>query len=103
MTTRRSFLSAMFAAAAAPAVVSASSIMRVAPVMDSGVLTYRASGRYDLNPESLEEMMISIRNDIAIRPSRIIVPSSMIAECEIILNKCFDKEYAQWIQPRQLS
>ena len=96
MTGRRGFLGAILGLAAAPAVVAASSIMRVKPVVESGVLTYKALDRYDLNPDSLERMMIEIRNSGTIRPTKLIVPSAMIAQCEIILNQCFDAEYAKY-------
>ena len=49
MTSRRGFLSSILVAAAAPAIVSASSIMRVTPVIEKDTLTYKASGRYDIN------------------------------------------------------
>lgn len=96
MTGRRGFLGAILGLAAAPAVVAASSIMRVKPVVESGVLTYRALDRYDLNPDSLERMMIEIRNSGTIRPTKLIVPAYMAAQCEIILNKCFLEEYSKY-------
>ena len=68
MTSRRGFLSAILAVAAAPAVVKASSLMKLVPT-ESGILTY------DLNPDSLEKMMINIREDIALRPTQLIVPT----------------------------
>lgn len=67
MTSRRGFLSSILAIAAAPAVVKASSLMKLVPT-ESGILTY------DLNPDSLEQMMIDIREDIALRPTQLIVP-----------------------------
>ena len=64
---RRGFLSAMLGAAAAPAIVSASSLMRLAPTK-SGILTY------ELNPDSLEQLIINIREHIALQPTKLIVP-----------------------------
>ena len=70
MTSRRGFLSSILAIAAAPAVVKASSLMKLVPT-ESGILTY------DLNPDSLEQMMIEIRESGTIRPTQLIVPAYM--------------------------
>lgn len=89
MTNRRGFLSSIFAAAAAPAIVSASSLMKLVPT-ESGILTY------ELNPESLEKMMINIRNDIELRPTKLLVPAWLVGEALTLLNAEFDKAYAQY-------
>lgn len=68
MTSRRGFLSAILAGAAAPAVVKAASLMKMVPT-ESGILTY------DLNPDSLERMIINIREDIDLKPTQLIVPA----------------------------
>jgi uncharacterized membrane protein len=63
---RRSFLGAMLAAAAAPAIVRSESLMKLVP-SKSGILTY------ELNPDSLEQMMINIRENIDLQPKQLIV------------------------------
>jgi uncharacterized membrane protein len=65
---RRSFLGAMLAAAAAPAIVRSESLMKLVPTK-SGILTY------ELNPDSLEQMMINIRENIDLQPKQLIVPA----------------------------
>lgn len=65
---RRSFLGAMLAAAAAPAIVRSESLMKLVPTK-SGILTY------ELNLDSLEQMMINIRENIDLQPKQLIVPS----------------------------
>lgn len=77
MTSRRGFLSSILAVAAAPAVVKTSSLMKLVPT-ESGILTYKVSGRYDINPDSLERMMIEIRESGTIRPTQLIVPAYMV-------------------------
>ena len=95
MTNRRGFLSAILAGAAAPAVVSASSLMKLVPT-ESGILTYKMSGRYDLNEDSLERMMRNVQRDIDCRPSKIIVPATLMAEALKIIHAEFDKAYSDY-------
>ena len=97
MTSRRGFLSAIFAGAAAPAVVKAASLMKLVPT-ESGILTYKMAGRYDLNEDSLEQMMINVRKDIDLRPSKLLVPATMMQEALKILNKEFDLAYTTYME-----
>ena len=96
MTSRRGFLSAILAGAAAPAVVKAASLMKLVPT-ESGILTYKMAGRYDLNEDSLEQMMINVRKDIDLRPSKLLVPATMMQEALKILNKEFDLAYTTYM------
>ena len=44
-------------------------------------LTYKMSGRYDLNLDSLEDMMVELNsNEFVLKPSKILVPATMMAE-----------------------
>ena len=96
MTSRRGFLSSILAGAAAPAVVKAASLMKLVPT-ESGILTYKMAGRYDLNEDSLEQMMINVRKDIDLRPSKLLVPATMMQEALKILNKEFDLAYTTYM------
>ena len=96
MTSRRGFLSSIIAAAAAPAVVKASSLMKLVPT-ESGILTYKAVDRYDLSNESLERMITNIHNSGAIQPTRLIVPATMMAEALKILNQEFGRAYTTYM------
>lgn len=89
MTSRRGFLSAILAGAAAPAVVKASSLMKLVPT-ESGILTYKMSGRYDIN---FDEWVEDADSKMALRPTKIILPATLMAEALRILNAEFDKVY----------
>lgn len=93
MTSRRGFLSSVLAAAAAPAIVASSSIMRVVPVMEKDTLTYKMSGRYDIN---FDEWVQDADSTLALRPTKIVVPTALLAEAMKILNAEFDKAYTQY-------
>ena len=90
MTSRRGFLSSILAIASAPAIVKASSIMRVMPVIDNDTLTYKMSGRYDIN---FDEWVEDADSKMALRPTKIILPATLMAEALKILNAEFDKAY----------
>lgn len=92
MTNRRGFLSSILAVACAPAIVKASSIMRVVPVMEKDTLTYKMSGRYDIN---FDQWVEDADSKLALRPTKIILPATLMAEALKILNAEFDKSYAQ--------
>lgn len=79
MTNRRGFLSAILAGVTAPAVVSASSIMRVTPVIEAGTLTYKMSGRYNLDwmEEHMIEHLRAADRFLTAQPTKIIVPAWM--------------------------
>lgn len=90
MMQRRGFLSAILAGAAAPAIVSASSLMKIV-VPKPKTLIYKASGRYDIN---FDQWVQGADSTIYLRPSKIIAPASMREQCLAILNNEFDKAYA---------
>jgi len=92
VTSRRGFLASILAVASAPAIVSASSIMRVTPVMEAGVLTYKASGRYDINFDG----WVQETDTTWMRPNKIIVPRAMLAEARRLIDAEFDKAYGGW-------
>jgi hypothetical protein len=96
MTNRRGFLSAILAGAAAPAVVKASSLMKLVPTK-SGILTYKALGRYDLDAihDELLDGLRSADQYLSSRPTQILLPAAMMLEARRILNAEFDKAYAQ--------
>lgn len=87
---RRGFLSAILGAAAAPAIVSAGSLMKIVPARPD-TLIYRATGRYDIN---FDHWVQDADSTLYLRPSKIIAPASMRAQALAILNSAFDKEYA---------
>ena len=87
---RRGFLSAILGAAAAPAIVSASSLMKIVPARPD-TLIYKATGRYDIN---FDHWVQDADSTLYLRPSKILTPASMRAQCLTILNNAFDKEYA---------
>jgi hypothetical protein len=93
MNSRRGFLASILAVASAPAIVSASRIMRVTPVMEAGTLTYKASGRYDIN---FDKWWIEETDTTWMRPNKIIVPSAMLAEARRLIDAEFDKAYGGW-------
>lgn len=90
MTSRRGFLSSILAVASAPAIVKASSIMRVMPVIENDTLTYKMSGRYDINFDG----WIQETDTTWMRPNKIIVPATMREQALKILNAEFDRAYA---------
>ena len=92
MTNRRGFLSSILAAAAAPAIVSASSIMRVVPVMENDTLTYKMSGRYDIN---FDQWVEDADSKLALRPNKLLLPGFMMAEAMKILDAEFDRAYSR--------
>lgn len=67
---RRGFLAAMLAATAAPAIVRASSLMKIVPVKPD-VLIYKASGRYDFN---FDQWAQDSDSTLYTRPTQLIVP-----------------------------
>ena len=96
---RRGFLSVMLGAAMAPAVVKASSIMRIQP---RDVLVYKTLNRYDLDVYT-ETFVVEEHSPLALRPTKLIVPrcqlelaNSMINTKELlsaaILGKAFTNE-----------
>ena len=87
---RRGFLGAILGAAAAPAIVSASSLMKLVPAKPD-VLIYKATGRYDIN---FDQWVQDTDGRIVLRPTKIIVPATLRAEALKILNAEFDKQYA---------
>ena len=93
MTSRRGFLSSILAMASAPAIVSASSIMRVTPVIDRDTLTYKMSGRYDIN---FDQWVEDADSKLALRPNKLLLPGFMMAEAMKILDAEFDKAYTQY-------
>ena len=86
---RRGFLSAILGAAVAPAIVSASSLMKIKPAAPD-VWVYKASGRYDIN---FDAWVQDAESTLYLRPSKILTPASMRAQCLAILNNEFDKAY----------
>ena len=86
---RRGFLSAILGAAAAPAIVSASSLMKIVPVLPD-VLVYKATGRYDIK---FDHWVQDADSTLYLRPSKILTPASMRAQCLALLNSEFDKAY----------
>lgn len=80
---RRGFLSAILGAAAAPAIVSASSLMKLVPT-ESGILTLTA----------FDEWVQGMDSTVYMRPTKLLVPATLRAECLKILNAEFDKQYA---------
>ena len=99
MTSRRGFLSSILGLAAAPAIVSASSIMRVRPV-EPEIFVYKASGRYNLawmkHPVTDTSWMAVEESDLILtRPTTIIIPANMREQALKILNAEFDKAYSQ--------
>ena len=96
MNSRRGFLTAILAGAAAPAVVRAASLMKMVPT-ESGILTYKMSGRYNLDAihDDLLDGLRSADQYLSSRPTQIILPAAMMAQARRILNAEFDKLYAQ--------
>ena len=92
MSSRRGFLASILGLAASPAIVSASSIMRVTPVLEAGTLTYKMSGRYDINFDG----WVQDADSTWVRPTKIIVPRSMLAEARRLIDVEFDKAYGGW-------
>ena len=86
---RRGFLSAILGAAAAPAIVSASSLMKVIPARPD-TLIYKAIGRYDIN---FDQWVQDADSMLYLRPSRLIIPASLREQALKILNNEFDKAY----------
>lgn len=85
MTTRRGFLSSILAGVAAPAILSASSIMRVKPVVQDGMVWW-------------DEAITGMDSTVWLRPTRIITPMYMRQQMLMILNTSFDKEYKMYKQ-----
>jgi hypothetical protein len=88
---RRGFLSAILGAAAAPAIVSASSLMKIVPVTPLS-MTQRGEQMHTW----MEAYIQSADGLIALRPTKIITPASLRAECLTILNAAFAKEYTTY-------
>lgn len=83
---RRGFLSAILGAAATPAIVSASSLMKIVPVKPE-TLIYKATGRYDLTYVKEGNSLIFTR------PTKLFVPAMMFDQALKILDAEFAKEY----------
>jgi len=98
MSSRRGFLSSILGLAAAPAIVSASSIMRVTPVMgpaDKYALRWVDANKVPMTDTSW--MAVEESDQIlALRPTKILLPGFMMAEALKILNAEFDKAYTQY-------
>lgn len=91
MTSRRGFLSAIFAGAAAPAVVKASSLMKLVPT-ESGILTYKS---YELGFDIALE---NADSTLLLRPTKLLLPATMMQEALKILNKEFDRAYMTYME-----
>ena len=86
MTSRRGFLSSILAAASAPAIVASSSLMKLVPT-ESGILTFKTIGRYDLDAVH-DELLDGLRqaDTYLHRPTQLILPPLMIEQALKILN-----------------
>ena len=85
MTSRRGFLSAILVGVTAPAIVSASSIMRVKPVVQDGMVWW-------------DEAITRTDGTIWLQPTRLIVPAHFRDVALKIINSEFDKEYKRYKQ-----
>ena len=82
MTNRRGFLGAMFAAAAAPAIVRAESLMKI--YVPSQELAYETLGPYDINSYTYRD------------GSTILTRQQLLEELLPELNKLFKIEYSKY-------
>jgi len=84
MTNRRGFLGAMFAAAAAPAIVRAESLMKI--YVPSQELAYETLGPYDINSYTYRD------------GSTILTRQQMIDRMLPELNKLFTIEHSKYME-----
>jgi len=84
MTNRRGFLGAIFAAAAAPAIVRAESLMKI--YVPSQELAYETLGPYDINSYTYSD------------GSTILTRQQMIDQLLPELNKLFNIEHSKYME-----